>query len=293
MWILWTACVILLQFEGESKHPTAAEFARTQSADLAKRRASLAARIPTQKQKSSRPQAAKAELAAINAELDAIAKQEKDIRTAPLPAIQANNATVGQIGYLMQREVINGSKMIGRNRVADIREETGPAQLKVIQSIDRTTMICTCVKTDIVIRNYKGPQVATGKSFTPSGIFFVSGHYRFDGELLTVLEPWKHEKEFQNLKPTDTSVADSEATQQIEHRAAEFEAKEWRMWADESGSEFEARYSGIVSGKVKLIKRDKTTVTLPAANLTEEQRDWIKKKPWIDRSLAPQKTAKP
>jgi hypothetical protein len=57
------------------------------------------------------------------------------------------------------------------------------------------------------------------------------------------------------------------------------EAAGWRTWtALASGSKIEAKFDGVVLGKVKLTKRDGTTIELPLEKLCAEDQDWVKRK---------------
>ena len=50
----------------------------------------------------------------------------------------------------------------------------------------------------------------------------------------------------------------------------------WRTWTDSSGTKTYAKFGGMVSKKVKLIKQDGSTVSIPLESLSAQDRDWIK-----------------
>jgi hypothetical protein len=57
------------------------------------------------------------------------------------------------------------------------------------------------------------------------------------------------------------------------------EAVRWRTWTDSSGKhKTEARFEAVSNGKVKLVKRDGSTIQLPLEKLCDEDQKWIKQK---------------
>jgi len=55
------------------------------------------------------------------------------------------------------------------------------------------------------------------------------------------------------------------------------EADKLRTWIDSTGEhKIEARFSGLTSGKVKLIKQDGSTVEVPLEKLSDDDQQWIK-----------------
>ena len=53
-------------------------------------------------------------------------------------------------------------------------------------------------------------------------------------------------------------------------------AVEYRTWTDSSGThKTDAKFSGIIAGEVKLIKRDGTAIMVPLDDLSEEDKEWI------------------
>lgn len=60
-----------------------------------------------------------------------------------------------------------------------------------------------------------------------------------------------------------------------EHKEA-IEAAKWRTWSDTSGNhKTEAKFSGLLAGKVKLTKRDGSSIQVPLDQLSDEDREWI------------------
>ena len=58
--------------------------------------------------------------------------------------------------------------------------------------------------------------------------------------------------------------------------AAEAEETKWRTWTDSTGQfTTKAKFGGMASGKVNLIKKDGSKVSLPLANLSDEDQKWI------------------
>ncbi|MGO8688645.1 MAG: trypsin-like peptidase domain-containing protein [Thermoguttaceae bacterium] len=57
---------------------------------------------------------------------------------------------------------------------------------------------------------------------------------------------------------------------------AAIEKAKWRIWRDATGKhEIEAKFSGVISGKVKLTRRDGLTIQLPTEKLSKEDQEWI------------------
>ena len=53
----------------------------------------------------------------------------------------------------------------------------------------------------------------------------------------------------------------------------------WRTWTDASGKyRIEAKFGGVTDGKVELTKRDGSALTLPLEKLSDEDKEWIKKR---------------
>ena len=66
-------------------------------------------------------------------------------------------------------------------------------------------------------------------------------------------------------------------------RKEAIEAAKWRTWTDATGEhKIEAQFGGLAFGKVKLIKRDGSTVRLPLEKLSDEDQKWVKGKKWLE-----------
>ena len=67
-------------------------------------------------------------------------------------------------------------------------------------------------------------------------------------------------------------------TNALKERKAPSRVAEWRTWTDSSGThKIEAKFGGMVSNKVKLIKRDGTSVQVLLEKLSEDDQNWIKR----------------
>ena len=77
------------------------------------------------------------------------------------------------------------------------------------------------------------------------------------------------------------AAADKKAAEEkaeADRKAAIEEAK-WHTWTDSMGKyKTKAMFGGMAGGKVKLIKKDGSTVRLPFEKLSEEDQQWIKNK---------------
>ena len=75
------------------------------------------------------------------------------------------------------------------------------------------------------------------------------------------------------------AAAEAKRQAEKEHKAA-VEAAKWRTWSDASGKhEIKAKYSGAISGKVKLVKEDGSAVWIPLEKLSDEDQKWIANPP--------------
>jgi SLA1 homology domain 1, SHD1 len=95
-------------------------------------------------------------------------------------------------------------------------------------------------------------------------------------------QPWAVESE-RDKKDEEASAAAKVAYEQSAKRAAAkvaeeaaAEAAKWRMWTASTGTKIEAKFGGMSFGKVKLIKRDGSSVQLPLDDLSDADREWIK-----------------
>jgi len=66
-------------------------------------------------------------------------------------------------------------------------------------------------------------------------------------------------------------------TQAEKERADAIELANWRTWTDATGAHhIEAKFGGVLSGNVKLIKRDGSVLKLPLEKLSDVDQEWIK-----------------
>lgn len=63
--------------------------------------------------------------------------------------------------------------------------------------------------------------------------------------------------------------------------AAALEAAKWRQFEYPKGDQFKAKYAGITSGKVRLVKEDGSSVRIALDDLSKDERDWIVNKRWL------------
>ena len=67
--------------------------------------------------------------------------------------------------------------------------------------------------------------------------------------------------------------------QEADAKQQAVEAAKWRTWTDASGThKTEAKFSGLLSGNVKLTKRDGSVLTLPLEKLSDDDKEWVKKR---------------
>jgi hypothetical protein len=64
-------------------------------------------------------------------------------------------------------------------------------------------------------------------------------------------------------------------------RVAEIDEKKWHNWTAATGKHTtEAKFSGVASGTVTLIKRDGTKIKVPLEKLSDDDKEWISKRKW-------------
>jgi hypothetical protein len=68
----------------------------------------------------------------------------------------------------------------------------------------------------------------------------------------------------------------AEQKQREKERREAAEAAKWRTWTDSTGKKIEAKYSGVISGTVRLVKEDGSAIKIPLEELSEGDQDWIK-----------------
>ena len=96
-------------------------------------------------------------------------------------------------------------------------------------------------------------------------------------------QPWIIEREQAAEKAAAEKKAEAarrsaeERVKEESAKKAAAEAAKWRTWTDSSGErKIEAKYGGVIAGKVKLTKRDGSTVQVPLEKLSDEDQEWIK-----------------
>lgn len=85
------------------------------------------------------------------------------------------------------------------------------------------------------------------------------------------------EQERRNEQTKAERERQAEQRRQVEKERQEtIEAAKWRTWTNSTGThKTEAKFGGMAFGKVKLIKRDGSTVQVPIEKLSDEDREWI------------------
>ncbi len=74
-------------------------------------------------------------------------------------------------------------------------------------------------------------------------------------------------------------VEDQEWIAKAIERKAAIEKAKWRTWTDTTGEhKIEAKFGGLAAGKVKLIKRDGSTIQVPLEKLSDDDQEWIDKR---------------
>jgi len=84
------------------------------------------------------------------------------------------------------------------------------------------------------------------------------------------------EAELAKEQEAAAKVAEERKKAEAAKKAATEEAK-WHNWTNAAGKQLHAKFGGVIAGTVKLIKPDGTTVRVPLKDLSDEDRDWIKK----------------
>lgn len=95
----------------------------------------------------------------------------------------------------------------------------------------------------------------------------------------TLLNKLKARKE---INAAVQAAADKQAiAEEKKKRKAEIEEKKWRTWTAANGKHTtEAKFNGVASGTVTLIKRDGTSVKVPLEKLSDEDKEWIAERKW-------------
>ena len=99
---------------------------------------------------------------------------------------------------------------------------------------------------------------------------------RNDGKIKEILESKRKDE---SRRAEEKLRAANERVRVEKARRDAEEAARWRTWTDAAGTHtIEARYGGVVLGKVKLTKKDGTTIQVPIEKLSDEDQQWIKKR---------------
>lgn len=89
-----------------------------------------------------------------------------------------------------------------------------------------------------------------------------------------VVEAEQHRQHQEEAAERASQAEEKRKAEEI--RKAEEEAARWRTWRDSTGKyTVEARFSGMGFGKVKLIKKDGTTIEVPLERLSEDDQQWL------------------
>ena len=117
-----------------------------------------------------------------------------------------------------------------------------------------------------------------GMEWKPEGIFIVESSREISGKTVLVLNH-SIEEELHQQAEADSKAAYARRAVEIKAQAARIQAEEaakWRTWTDATGKhKIEAKFGAVIAGKVKLIKRDGSTVQIPLENLSDDDQDWI------------------
>ncbi len=114
----------------------------------------------------------------------------------------------------------------------------------------------------------------------PSCAFQVVKIDRYAGEDYYTLQPVVYEvseKEAAAIRKRTDEAAKAEKAKR-DHKAAQEAAEDaakWRTWSDSNGRALYAKFSGMIAGRVKLVKRDGTTVQVPLEKLSDQDQKWI------------------
>lgn len=137
----------------------------------------------------------------------------------------------------------------------------------------------------MLIRGFDMSKVTDGVEFVLQHPVWIDSTYDYTTvsggqKTVLVLEP-NAEKLTQVQAKLD---AEAEAKRQAaierakakEEREKTIEAAKWKTWTDASGEhKIEAKFNGLLSGTVKLTKRDGSTVKVPLEKLSDEDKAWI------------------
>lgn len=146
----------------------------------------------------------------------------------------------------------------------------------------------TSVSPDHVVVNYCGRQLTligvktTGlfedEILTPSCAFKIVKVDHYAGEDYYTLQPVEsRQREIAAAKAAAARKAVEASRAVANAKREKDEAAKWRTWTDSTGQHtIEAKFSGIIAGKVQLTQHDGTRIQLALEKLSEEDQEWIK-----------------
>jgi hypothetical protein len=86
----------------------------------------------------------------------------------------------------------------------------------------------------------------------------------------------KQQAEVKRKNDEEQRKKDDERKEEQAKQQAAAEAAKWRTWTDATGEhKTEAKFGGVIAGKVKLTKQDGSTVQIPLEKLSGEDQEWI------------------
>jgi hypothetical protein len=99
-----------------------------------------------------------------------------------------------------------------------------------------------------------------------------------------IIESRKQAEQAQNEEARKKEQAKREAEKKAAQEKKDVaDALKWREWTGPKGAKFKAKFSGVTSGQVKLVKEDGSAVKLALDKLPKEEQDWIKEKKWTKK----------
>lgn len=119
----------------------------------------------------------------------------------------------------------------------------------------------------------------------------VNGEF-FPDKTVVYLADENHVLRRVNMKPIEEAIEKMNEKRQAKLEAekaketkqkADAEAARWRTWTDPKGAQIRAKFSGVLSGSVNLVKEDGTKFSIPLDKLPKEEQEWIKNKKWMTK----------
>ena len=154
----------------------------------------------------------------------------------------------------------------------------------------------------LIIYGWSTKGIVDGQKLKPSGLVKVEGTERYTstvGVAKTVFKlrwytPEEAEKEIEKhreetkaankrmnkqMAESERRLAEARARAEKERQAAieKAEKAKWRTWTDSTGKfTMEAKFRGVIAGKVRLEKADGKTLSIPIKQLSKEDQEWIR-----------------